>query len=627
MRTYLLRSLVLTLVLSGMAFGQLDSGSAYVPDIETFLQIGSIGTPEISEDGRRVFFVANMSGVSQLYRITDDGWPYQLTVYPDGVDFYALAPDGMSAVVGASVGGDEQSQLIWIDGTTGRPRQLTEKPDVQYGSVSYDTNGEGLFYRSNEANGRDFHVYHRNLTTGVTRPVFVGEGYHVPSVQSHSGRWLVVEWYESNMNSTLHLVDLEGGNKTRELTPHKDPAIYSAGGFSTDDVHLYIFTDDNDDGVLAPVVMNLESGKISSPFPKSRWEVEGGGMSPDGRYAGVIYNEEGYGRLHLWDLAVMKELPVPQMDGIVSGVEFAADGSCVIAFSSPTKAPNLWTWDWRKPELKQISHTIYAGIDPAMFRDPELVKIKSYDGLEMPAFLYLPPGYTKGEPVPFVIDIHGGPEAQFRPYFIRNFQYMMLNGYGVLAPNVRGSSGYGKDYQSLDNYKLRMNSVKDAGAWARWLIDEGYTTQDMLGVRGGSYGGFMVLACITEFPDLFAAAIDIVGIANFQTFLENTKPYRRALREAEYGPLTDPDFLASVSPIYKVDRIRTPLLVVHGENDPRVPVGEARQIAEAIATRGGAVDTLIFPDEGHGASKRSNVLLEYRRHVDFFNKYLKKEGK
>jgi dipeptidyl aminopeptidase/acylaminoacyl peptidase len=146
----------------------------------------------------------------------------------------------------------------------------------------------------------------------------------------------------------------------------------------------------------------------------------------------------------------------------------------------------------------------------------------------------------------------------------------------------------------------------------------------MLGVRGGSYGGFMVLATITEFPDLFGAACDVVGIANFQTFLENTSEYRRALREAEYGPLSDPDFLASISPIYKADRIRTPLLVVHGENDPRVPVGEARQIAAAIRARGGIVDTLIFPDEGHGASKRPNVLLEYRTQVDFFGRHLKK---
>ena len=169
-----------------------------------------------------------------------------------------------------------------------------------------------------------------------------------------------------------------------------------------------------------------------------------------------------------------------------------------------------------------------------------------------------------------------------------------------------------------------MKSVADAGACARWLVDEGYTTTEMMGVRGGSYGGFMVLACITEYPDMFSAAVDNVGIANFQSFLENTKPYRRHLREAEYGPLSDPEFLASVSPIHKVDRIKTPLLVIHGENDPRVPVGEARQIAAAIMARGGIVDTLIFPDEGHGASKRPNVLKSYRMQVDFFDTHLKK---
>jgi dipeptidyl aminopeptidase/acylaminoacyl peptidase len=312
------------------------------------------------------------------------------------------------------------------------------------------------------------------------------------------------------------------------------------------------------------------------------------------------------------------------MDGLVEGPAFSDRGTVVFGYSSPTKAPDVWLWDWRKPELRRLTNTIYAGIDPKLFRDPQLVKIKSFDGLEVPAFMYLPPGYQPGMKVPFIMDMHGGPESQFRPAFIRNFQYFMLNGYGILAPNIRGSSGYGKEYLGLDNYKLRMNSVKDAGAYARWLIDQGYTTREGLGIRGGSYGGFMVLACITEFPDLFAAAVDEVGIANFETFLQNTAEYRRALREAEYGPLSDPGFLKSVSPIYKVDKIRTPLFVVHGENDPRVPVGEARQIAAAIATRGGVVDTLIFPDEGHGAAKRPNVLTEYRRQVEFFDKHLKK---
>ncbi|MDD5088998.1 MAG: prolyl oligopeptidase family serine peptidase, partial [bacterium] len=257
------------------------------------------------------------------------------------------------------------------------------------------------------------------------------------------------------------------------------------------------------------------------------------------------------------------------------------------------------------------------------FREPKLIHYPTFDGLEIPAFLYLPPDYVEGQPVPFVIDAHGGPESQFQPDFIRNFQYLLLNGYGILAPNVRGSSGYGLEFLNLDNYKNRKNSLKDYKAGVDFLIANGYTKPGMIGVRGGSYGGYVALGMITEYPDLFAAAIDIVGIANFKTFLQNTADYRRALREAEYGPLTDPDFLDSISPIYKANLIKTPLLVVHGANDPRVPVDEARQILAAVAQNGIAVDSLIFADEGHGSGKRVNTIAEYRKHVEFFDRFLK----
>lgn len=616
------------LIFSGSIDAFADSDTAYIPNVETFLQIGALGSPRISDNGKDVFFTANMSGVNQLYHLMEDGWPYQLSFYPDGVDYYALAPDGRSVVVGASVGGDEQSQLIWLDGYTGRPKNLTDLPDVQFGSLMFGRDAGTIFYRSNQANGKDFYVYQMSVPAGEARVVYEAAGYNLPGAVSHDGRWLVILYYESNENSDLYLVDLQGSDSPRHLTPHDGPVVYAAGDFSADDTKLYFFSNDNDEGASRPLVMDLSSGRISDMLDSpSRWEAEGGGMSPDGQFAGIIYNEDGYGRLHIYEVATMKELAVPDLNGIVSSIRFSNSGTAVISFSSPTEAPNAWLWNLRTETLTQLTHTSYAGIDPGLFRDPELVRILSDDGLEVPAFLYLPSSHTPGTPIPFIVNIHGGPESQFRPYFIRNFQYMMLNGYGILAPNVRGSSGYGRTYQSLDNYKNRMKSVADAGACARWLVDEGYTTTEMMGVRGGSYGGFMVLACITEYPDMFSAAVDNVGIANFQTFLENTKPYRRHLREAEYGPLSDPEFLASVSPIHKVDRIKTPLLVIHGENDPRVPVSEARQIAAAITARGGIVDTLIFPDEGHGTSKRANVLKSYRMQVDFFDTHLKKKSR
>ena len=245
-----MRRLVMLFFVLGWTSGSLaqsptSTDSTYVPDVETFLQIGSVGGASASRDGSRVFFTSNMSGVSQLYRLTPEGWPYQLTVYKDGIDFYVLAPDGHSAVVGASMGGNEQSQLIWIDGETGRPRTLTNAPKVQFGSVKFGNDNNTIYYRSNEANGKDFHVYEMKVPAGTSKVVYEGVGHHSPGALSHDGRWLVVEWFESNENSELYLVDLTSEKKPKLLTKHKGKAIFTAGGFSPDDSKLFLLTNNN----------------------------------------------------------------------------------------------------------------------------------------------------------------------------------------------------------------------------------------------------------------------------------------------------------------------------------------------------------------------------------------------
>jgi dipeptidyl aminopeptidase/acylaminoacyl peptidase len=318
-------------------------------------------------------------------------------------------------------------------------------------------------------------------------------------------------------------------------------------------------------------------------------------------------------------------LPSPDLDGIVDGGSFIGNDVVLLSYNSAMNPPDCWRWNIKNSQLEQLTHAVSAGIDRAIFVKPELVRFPSFDGLEISGFLYMPPGKKKGDRVPMIMSAHGGPESQFRPTFVRSFQYYALNGFGVFALNPRGSSGYGRDFLDMDNYKDRWKSVKDYESATKWLAAEGYADPERIAITGGSYGGYMTLACITANPDLYAAACDQVGIANFVTFLKNTAAYRRHLREAEYGPLSDSVFLWEISPLAQVDKVKAPLLIIHGENDPRVPVDEARQMARAIAARGGIVDTLIFPDEGHGIAKRPNQLVTYRRIVDFFKKYLQSE--
>lgn len=602
------------------------SPGPYVPDIATFLNIGACSPAGYSWDGRDVYFIASMSGASQVYRVTEEGWPYQLTTFEDGIEGFTLAWNGKMAIIGASVGGDENAQLYLLETKTGRIEPLTMQPKIQFGSVTWAPDDSAIYFRSNEENGRDFFIYRMDFPSRKLTKVYdkIGGSNSIADL-SRDGTLMVVANYSSNVNCDLHLVNLVTG-AARQLTSDTGDVTYGSVTLMADNKTLTLTCDGNSDGIHKLGTMSLDSptvNYVNDGWLDPKWEVGSVVFSRDWKYMVVQQNEDGYGRLKMREMATKKAVQNPPLDGILGSPVFDQEGACILSFSGPTRAPDVWKWNPRTKELKQLTFTIYAGIDRSMFREPKLVRYPTFDGRMIPAFLYLPPSYKPGTPVPFVVDAHGGPESQFRPDFIRNFQYLMLNGYGVLAPNVRGSSGYGIEYLNLDNYKLRKDSLKDYKAAVDWLTAEGYTAPGMIGIRGGSYGGYVVLGMITEYPDLFSAAIDIVGISNFQTFLTKTADYRRALREAEYGPLDDPEFLKSISPIHKADLIKTPLLVVHGANDPRVPVYEARQILDAVKLNGGIVDSLIWLDEGHGSGKRVNTIEEYRKHVAFFDTFLK----
>ncbi len=595
----------------------------YIPDIGTFLQIGANLPVGISWEGDKVFFRSSASGASQIYRITDEGWPYQLTTFEDGIDYFVLSYNSQMAIVGASVGGSEQSQLYLMDTETGRVLKLTDFSDVQIGSVTWAKDDKSIYYRSNEENKRDFFLYQMDILTGKAKKIFDNPGYNAIADISQDGKTMIVANYTSNVNNDLLVLDLTTG-KFEKLNDDKGDVIYGSPTLMPDNKTIWLVCNGNDDGVARVAQMTVGSSEveyINDGWIDPKWEVEYIAFSRNYKTMGAQVNEEGYNRLKIRDVYSKKELPAPPLDGMLGFSGADKNGNLLLSFSGPTQAPDCWLWNPKTEKLKQLTFSIYAGIDRKIFTAPKLIKYKSFDGLEIPAFLYLPADYD-GKPIPFIVSAHGGPESQFQPGFIRNYQYFMLNGFGIISPNPRGSSGYGREYQNLDNYKLRKNSLKDYKAAVDYLITNNYTKKGMIGIRGGSYGGYVVLGMITEYPDLFDAAIDVVGIANFKSFLQNTKPYRRALRESEYGPLSDPEFLDSISPINKANLIKTPLFVIHGENDPRVPVGEARQIIKAVKDNGGIVDSLIFPDEGHGARKRVNVINSYRRQVKFYKEHL-----
>jgi len=417
----------------------------------------------------------------------------------------------------------------------------------------------------------------------------------------------------------LFLYDLKSSESIL-ISSHEGQATYEAA-FGRTDEELYLLTNEGSD-FHRLVYRNLNESKLTPIGPDIPWELSGLQVSPCRRYLLYAANEGGYSNLYLIDAWLNNELPTPETKGIISSCSFTENLDLLFCYDFPKRSSEVYRWSFLQSEVRQLTWSCYQGLMPHEFIQPELRYYESFDGLKIPAFLYLPKNFKKGTPIPMILHFHGGPEAQFTPNFYKHFQYFLELGIGICAPNIRGSSGYGHHYMSLDDYKKRMDSVQDGVELARWLMDEGYTTSDQLGVMGGSYGGFMVLSLITEAPQYFAAACDVVGISNLVTFLKNTAPYRRALREAEYGPLSDEEFLRSISPIHKMDRVITPLLVVHGATDPRVPLDEAQQVVDALKQRNREVEWLFFEDEGHGIRKLDNQIAYYDKMFAFFCRYL-----
>lgn len=596
------------------------------PDIDRFMKIGYAGSPIISPDGETIYFFNNFTPTSQIFRITEQNpYPYQLTFMDEAVKYPSLSPDGRWIIFLGDEGGNEQYQLFLLDTQTGFYEKITDEPAVRYGYAVWSPDSRQIYFRANRENPKNFNVYRMNLSTRKMELLVGGDGYFGPTDVSPDGRYLVYYNYLKNVNVNLYLLDLKTGTK-KLLTPHKGDVINLCVGLSADNKTLYYVTNNNPEGLKKLAAIDIDTGKTEFIFDyESPWEVEEAVINPQRTRIAVVTNEQGFGPLHIIDPETGGALPHPEFNGIASSISMGRISKIAFQLNRPTRAPDIYTFNYNTLEMKQVTHSSYAGIDPSKFIEPQLISYRSFDGLEIPAFIYLPPDWKKNMGnIPFIIHFHGGPEGQARPYFQRHFNYLLLNGYGIMTPNVRGSSGYGKEYKSLDDYKKRMDSVKDGYHAAKYLIEKGYTKKGLIGLKGGSYGGYMVMALITEYPDMWAAAYESIGLVDLVNFLKNTKAYRRKLREAEYGPLSDEEFLKSVSPIHKINRVKTPLMISHGKNDPRVPVSEAYKIIENLKKRGVEVKALIWEDEGHGVRKKENRLKLYREMMKFFDKHMKK---
>jgi dipeptidyl aminopeptidase/acylaminoacyl peptidase len=444
------------------------------------------------------------------------------------------------------------------------------------------------------------------------------------------GTRLLIGNYRSASDSSIYELDTKTGTMTDFTVKGPDGGTASLGFVAyLPGEKSALMTADIEGGMEQLFVRDLSAAtsvpKLALPSIKG-FELDGADINRERTLMATVHNEDGYGRMRLFRLPSFEAVALPEIEAGVVGAGEIRDGRLIYSLNN-SRTPS-YTYAYTVPAAgqpagKPVQLTVRMDeekVDLTKFRLPQLVKYSSFDGVQIPAFLYLPEGAVKGKPIPFVAHYHGGPEGQWRPTFDRAVQFLVSQGYGVIQPNVRGSTGYGRAFQMMDDYKNRWNSVKDGVEAVKWLISEGYAAKGKVAAYGGSYGGFMSVATIIEGGDLYGASCNVVGVVNLKTFLERTSGYRQKLREAEYGPLTDPEFLLSVSPLERADEIKIPMMIAHGANDPRVPLNEALQLAVALQARGYDPELVIFPDEGHGFAKLQNRIIFNERLVKFLDR-------
>lgn len=578
-----------------------------------------------SPDGRWISYVHDGSGQFNLWASPiEGGYPRQLTTQEEeAVRHHRWTPSGI--VLELDLQGAEQWQLHTLppDGA-GWPRAVTDNRAVQYSVGPVDDAGRRMLVAGNEVRPTDMTVFLLDIESGEYRQVLDRPAMRLyPGAWHPDGRRAAVTDAIGNMDQHVYLLDMDGGD-IRDLTPHEGEEVNFPLGFSVDGRRLYNVTDRDAEHHYLETV-DLETGDRQALL-KGEWGIEQADLSADRRRLAYTVDEDGYSRFHAVDLESGRELAFPEMpEGVCSQFALSPDGTKVAALvGTGRRVFDVYVADLEAQTVTRITDNYLGGIPEGELVEPELVHFPTFDGRQIPAWLYLPTGET-GAKLPVVLSIHGGPESQERTQVTRSssfYQYLLSRGVAILAPNVCGSTGYGKTYQRKIHRDWGGDELKDIEHAARWLQAQTWVDRERIAVYGASFGGFATLSAMTRLAGYWRCGIDLVGPANLVTFARAVPPHWRASMKKWVGdPDEDFDFLMSRSPITYVEQVRAPLLVLQGANDPRVVKPESDQMVERLRSLGRDVEYHVFADEGHDFSKRSNQLKAYRLIAAFLFKH------
>jgi dipeptidyl aminopeptidase/acylaminoacyl peptidase len=596
-------------------------------DLRSLHHTNRIAALEWSADGRHLYFESNASGRFNLWRVpAGGGWPVRLTVEDERTMLEEPSPDGRWLLYTQDRGGDEKPDLFLLPAGGGPVRNLTHTTGVGYRSIRWSPDGRRLAFAAERAAPGSYDVYVLEPEAGeVARVADTAPGNCARLRWSPDGRSLALARTRNFVNYGVSVLNLDTGTE-RMLIPIDDAATSTPVGWTRDGRRVIFGSNATADGVYGIGAVSVDGGPLDW-LTRGDWETLPYDLSPvDGR---VVYvrNECGTHRVLLRDVGggdTARELEVPLPPGVLGAARFSPDGSRLALLHASAGSPSeIWTYEIAPGALARISHSLAGGLEPDDFVPPQLVVYPSFDGTPITAFVYLPPNAERDRSHPAIVYPHGGPTAQFMNGWSPQLQFLVSRGYVVIAPNFRGSTGFGRTFRLANRGDLGGGDLRDVIGAAEWLSASGYVDASRIAIMGRSYGGYLVLMALTKYPERFAGGAAIVPFANWFTEYENEDPILQAYDRSMMGdPVKDADLWRDRSPIFFVDRIRSPLLLLAGANDIRCPPEETTQIVEAVRTLGGVAEAKIYEHEGHQFARRENEIDASERVAAFLDAYL-----
>jgi dipeptidyl aminopeptidase/acylaminoacyl peptidase len=598
--------------------------------IEQFYKTISYSGGTLNDKENKVLFQDNSTGIYNVYEIdlatlkktpltTSTKESYFAIDYVRGTNQFLFVADK---------GGNENSHL-YVQSPAGEAKDLTPGKEEKASFMGWDKPHKAFYYASNVRNPKTFDVYSMTVSDWKPNLIFTNDKIYDVAAISDDGKYICLAKSITTDKNELYLYNVASKTYTKLSTEGQESNSYPLA-FDPDHLSLYYATDEGSEFSFI-VKYDLATNK-KEKFFSTNWDVMQMDISENGKYHTILVNEDGTSKIRLYDHRSGKELPMPAVTtGEIKRISFGpSEDNLVLSISSDKSPVDLGFYSLKNKELKPLTKALNPEIDPNDLVSSEVVRFKSFDGLEIPAIYYKPKNASANAKAAALVWVHGGPGGQSTANYSATIQYFVNHGYAILAVNNRGSSGYGKSFYKMDNKNHGDKDLKDCVWGKKWLAEQPDIDPSKIGIYGGSYGGFMALAGIIQYPKEFAVAVDLFGVTNWLRTLKSIPPYWESFKLALYDemgdPATDSVRLKQISPLYNTDKIKTPLLVLQGSNDPRVLQVESDEIVAGAKRNGTPIEYVLFPDEGHGFIKKENQIKAAKVTLQFLNKYIKPEG-